>query len=501
MQVLENSASFQYFLPEMILGLTLLVVLILDLNEELSKSRLIAPWTAAVGIILYVAVSLMMRVQLPAAITFHGMMANDSFTDFFRVFSGASALLAVFLSVQSKELQDVKVEYWILLLGITLGMPVLAGANNLLMIYLAMEMVSILSYIVVGYLRKSRQSSEAALKYVLYGATASGIMIYGLSIIFGVAGSLDVLEIQKFLINNPVGTGRIALFVGLLMTLAGFGYKISAVPFHMWAPDVYQGAPTPVTAFLSVGPKAAGFAILLRFTYTALAQFNVDTQVFTPLKYLDITGLMAVLAVLTMTVGNFLAIQQTNTKRFLAYSSIAHAGYMLIAAATLSTLALQGVLFYLVAYFIMNMGAFAVTIMVINATGSEELSSFKGLAKRSGGGALIAMLMAVFMFSLVGLPPTFGFVGKFYLFMSVIKAKLYWLAVIGVINSVVSLYYYLRVVKYMYFDEAEDEKSLGLKGFAFPGVVTSLGLVTLILGIYWEPIAVFVQESANMILK
>ncbi len=501
MQVLDNAASFQYFLPEAILGLTLLLILILDLNKELSKSRLIAPWTAGVGLVLYIVVALALRVQLPEAITFHGMMANDAFTDFFRVFSGASALLAIFLSMHSKELEGVKIEYWILILGITLGMPVLAGANNLLMIYLAMEMVSILSYIIVGYLKKSRKSSEAALKYVLYGATASGIMIYGLSIIFGVSGTLDVLEIQKFLVNNPVGTGRIALFVGLVMTLAGFGYKISAVPFHMWAPDVYQGAPTPVTAFLSVGPKAAGFAILLRFTYTALAQFNPETGIFTPLKYLDITGLMAVLAVLTMTVGNFLAIQQNNTKRFLAYSSIAHAGYMLIAAATLSSLALQGVLFYLIAYFIMNMGAFAVAIIVINATGSEELTAFKGLAKRSGGGALIALLMMVFMVSLVGLPPTFGFVGKFYLFMSVIQAKLYWLAVIGMLNSVVSLYYYMRVVKHMYFDEPEDDKSLGLKGFVFPGVVASLGLATVVLGVYWGPIVTFVQESAQLISK
>jgi NADH-quinone oxidoreductase subunit N len=296
--------------------------------------------------------------------------------------------------------------------------------------------------------------------------------------------------------DNPAE--RLALFIGLLMTFAGFGYKISAVPFHMWAPDVYQGAPTPVAAFLSVGPKAAGFAILLRFIYTALTQNQ--NGVFVPLKFLDISNLLAIFAVATMTLGNLVAIQQKNVKRFLAYSSIAHAGYMLMGAAALSTEAIQGVIFYLISYFIMNLGAFAVAILVINEFGTEDLDAFKGLGKRAGMGTLVALAMAMFMFSLTGMPPTVGFIGKFYLFAAVIDAKLYWLALIGVLNSVVSLYYYVRVVKYMFFDDPADDKALSLKGYAFSGLLVGLAAATLFFGLFWKSLATITQSSANLLM-
>ncbi len=495
MEILNNQDSLWYFLPESVLILTFVVILLFDLPENWSKNRLLAPIVATIGTVLFLALSFYTQ-QFPEAITFHGMIINDAFTDFFRLFAGLTALITIFLSLKSKEVAQVRAEYWALLVGITLGIPMLAASNNLLMIYLALELISILSYILVGYLHNTKTSSEAAVKYVLYGATASGVMIYGLSLIFGVTGTLNAIEIRQFLISNPAE--QLALFIGLLMTLAGFGYKISMVPFHMWAPDVYQGAPTPVTAFLSVGPKAAGFAILLRFIYTALTQDQGG--VYVPLKYIDISTLMAVFALATMTLGNFVALQQTNIKRFLAYSSIAHAGYMLMAAAALNTEALRGVIFYMISYLIMNMGAFAVAIAVINDSGSEELSAFKGLGNRGRKGALAAVAMTLFMVSLTGLPPTVGFVGKFYLFSAVIEAKIYWLAVLGVLNSVVSLYYYAKIIKYMYFEEAKEQKPFALTGFSFPSLIVGLAAATVFFGIFWNALSYLTEISAHLLM-
>jgi len=494
MEVLNNADSLWYFIPEMILVGTFLLIFILDIPKAFSKNKAVAPIIASIGLILYIAAAAYVR-MFPEAILFHGMIINDAFTDFFRIFCALSTLFAIYLSVKSVETQNVRAEYWALLIGVTIGMPMLAASNNLLMIYLSLEMVSILSYILVGYLHGSKQSSEAALKYVLYGATASGIMIYGLSFIFGVTGTLDAIQIREFLLVNPAE--RLALFVGLLMALAGFGYKISMVPFHMWTPDVYQGAPTPVTAFLSVGPKAAGFGILLRFIYTALTQEQDGNYV--PLKFVDIGTLMAVFAVATMVLGNFVALKQTNIKRFLAYSSIAHAGYMLMAAAALNTEALRGVIFYLISYLIMNMGAFAVAIAVINNFGTEEISAFKGLASRSRTGAVVAFSMALFLVSLTGLPPTIGFIGKFYLFSSVIEAKLYWLALVGVLNSVVSLFYYARILKYMYFEPPEDDKGFSLAGVSFQGLIVGLAAATLFFGLFWNSLSTITEFSAHIL--
>lgn len=495
MQALNNLDSVWYFIPESILVVFFILIFVLDLPKGLANRPRFSAGLASIGLLLFIAATIYSS-SFPSAVAFHGMIIVDPFTNFFRVFCAATALVAIYLSLQSKEVANARAEYWALIVGIAIGMPMLAASNNLLMIYLSMELVSILSYILVGYIQGSRHSSEAALKYVLYGATASGIMIYGLSLIFGVTGTLDSLQIKHFLLENPAE--RLPLFVGLLMTMAGFGYKISAVPFHMWAPDVYQGAPTPVAAFLSVGPKAAGFAIVLRFIYTALTQ---DHQgVYVPLKFIDISTLLAVFAVATMTLGNLVAIQQTNVKRFLAYSSIAHAGYMLMGASALNQEAIQGVIFYLISYFLMNLGAFAVAIAVINEFGTEDLDAFKGLSKRPGKGLLTSLAMAMFLFSLTGLPPTVGFIGKFYLFAAVIDAKMYGLALVGVLNSVVSLYYYFRVIKYMFFDDPADERPLTFTGRSFPGFLIGLAGATLFFGLFWKSLAILTQASAQILL-
>lgn len=495
MHVLNNADSLWYFLPELWLTGVFVAIFLLDLPKSLSEKPAFIPTLAGIGLLVYIALTAYIW-DFPSAIAFHGMINVDPFTNFFRVFCAATSLVAIYLSYKSTELRGAGAEYWALILGITIGMPMLAASNNLLMIYLSLELVSILSFILVGYISGSRASSEAAIKYVLYGATASGVMIYGLSLIFGVTGTLDSMQIRAFLLNNPAE--RLPLFVGLLMAFAGFGYKVSSVPFHMWAPDVYQGAPTPVAAFLSVGPKAAGFGIVLRFIFTALTQTQGTD--FVPLKFVDISSLLALFAVATMTLGNFVAIQQKNIKRFLAYSSIAHAGYMLMAAAALNEQAVKAIIFYLISYFIMNLGAFAVAVFVINALKSEDLDAFRGLAKRPGMGAIVAIAMTMFLFSLTGLPPTIGFVGKFYLFSAVIEAKLYWLAVVGVLNSVVSLYYYARILKHMFFEDPPDANPLVSQGWGFSSVLVGLAMATLVFGLYWRFLAGFSASSANFLL-
>lgn len=493
MHVLDNTASLWYFLPELLLSAVFVLLFVIDLPKSWSEKRLLTPIVAAIGLVAYMGLTAYSW-DFPKAAAFHGMIIVDPFTNFFRIFSALTALVTIFYSLKAKELAMAGAEYWAILLGIVIGMPMLAASNNLLMIYLSMEIVSILSYIMVGYLPNSRRSAEASLKYVLYGATASGIMIYGLSLIFGVTGTLDAMQIRMFLESNPAE--RLPLFVGLLMAFAGFGYKISAVPFHMWAPDVYEGAPTPVTAFLSVGPKAAGFGIVLRFIYTALTQHHGEE--FVPLKYVDISSLLSLFAIATMVLGNLLAIQQKNIKRFLAYSSIAHAGYMLMAAAALNVMALQAILFYLLTYFIMNLGAFGVAILIQNDLGTEEIDGYKGLAKRGGRALWISIAMLMFLFSLTGLPPFIGFVGKFYLFAAVLDAKLYALALIGVLNSVVSLYYYARVVKVMFFDDPADERSLAKDSRGLSTLLFGLAAATVVFGLFWKSLALLSQSSANM---
>ncbi|MDO8462308.1 MAG: NADH-quinone oxidoreductase subunit N, partial [Deltaproteobacteria bacterium] len=285
--------------------------------------------------------------------------------------------------------------------------------------------------------------------------------------------------------------------IALLMSLAGFAYKIAAFPFHMWAPDVYEGAPTPVAAFFSVGPKAAGFAALIRFFLTAFALKS--PEVFGDLKLAGWPEMITLLAIVTMTFGNFAALYQTNLKRLLAYSSIAHAGYMLMGFAALTPTAIEAVLFYLVVYFIMNLGAFLVVLIILNQMGVEDIEGYNGFGRRGGQGTYLAVLMGIFLFSLTGLPPLAGFTGKLYLFGAVIQSKMYMLAIVGVLNSVVSLYYYIRVVKVMFFVEPADSKQFQFNGFNHAILVSGLAGLTLFLGLFWNPLVLVVRHSAVML--
>ena len=484
---LDNIASLEYFLPEFILAGTILLVIVLDLGI---KNKRALALVSIVGCLCSFSATVHLY-GAPGGLMFHRMMALDHFSLFFKLVTLSATILVLWMSLGSREVATLhQGEYAALLLSSALGMFFMASATNLLMAYLALEMVSITSYILTGFLPRNRRSSEAALKYLIYGAVASGAMIYGMSWIFGMTGSLDYGQLHATLFQgNP---NRLALFIAFVLILAGFGYKIVFVPFHMWSPDVYQGAPTPFTAFLSVASNAAGVAILLRFFFPAVSQLGPDGN-WRFLSGVEWPQFLLVVSMITMTLGNLSALSQQNLKRMLAYSGIAHAGYILMGAVVLSNDGLQAMLFYIVVYLIMNLGAFLVVIVVANATGKEEIEGYRGLAWR--GSAMPAIAMAIFLFSLTGLPPLAGFVGKFFLFAAVIKQQFYLLAIVAVANSVISLYYYARVVKVMFLDFPEpSDSTIELD----PSSATLLGLLsvmTLVLGIYWGPLVSFTKQS------
>jgi NADH-quinone oxidoreductase subunit N len=410
---------------------------------------------------------------VPQTWLFGRMIVLDAFAVFFKLLLGLSLLAAVWMSLRSPEVrgQPNEGEYFALVLACGLGMFLMASAANLLMAYLALEFVSLTAYVLTGHLRHDRRSGEAAMKYLIYGGVSSGAMIYGMSWLFGLTGAMDYPTIAAR-IAELAPASRGALFVALVLILVGFGYKISLVPFHMWAPDVYQGAPLPVTTFLAIGSKAAGFAILLRFFAFGVTAAGPSPAVLG----MPLVTLLAVASVATMTLGNFAALSQTNMKRLLAYSSIAHAGYALLGLVAFRQDGIEAVLLYLATYYLMNLGAFVIVMLVTSETGREDIEAYRGLAWR--GGALPAVMLAIFLFSLAGLPPLAGFLGKFYVFAAGIQGGLYVPVVLAVLNSVVSLYYYARVVKMMFLEQpAPDDPPVRL-GLTDLGVAGALSLAT-----------------------
>ncbi|MFQ6103337.1 MAG: NADH-quinone oxidoreductase subunit N [Candidatus Glassbacteria bacterium] len=490
---MNNIESLGWFLPELLLSGAILTILLISLTSH---------GTNRGGLFAYISISWLAIVLFsifnlypaPTRVLFLGMVVIDSFSVYFKILFVILTVIVILSSRASSEVNERRTgEYYALILSVLLGMMLLASAVDLLIIYVALELVSIPSYILSGYKREDTHSNEASLKYVIYGAFATGLMLYGMSLLYGLTGTTNIFAIRKVLASSL--PAPITLYISLMFILAGFGYKIASVPFHFWCPDVYQGAPTPITGFLSVGPKASGFAILIRFLYLAMSD-GPWTPFGHPMWNVDWPMIIAVLSAVTMTLGNLSALLQRSLKRLLAYSSIAHAGYLLMGVVVLSFEGIQAVLFYLLVYVFMNLGAFLVVIVVINRLGKEEMDTCKGLGWRSPA---LAVLMTIFLFSLTGLPPTGGFVGKFYLFAAVIKEEYYWLAVIGVINSVIALYYYARIIKAMFLEEALDDTRISIP--AFPVVVLILlAIPTLLLGIYWAPVKNFVDLSFQMLL-
>ncbi|HKO32255.1 MAG TPA: NADH-quinone oxidoreductase subunit N, partial [Candidatus Limnocylindria bacterium] len=451
----EVQQSLLRFRPELALTAALLLVVVIDCLHAAWKDAA-GRWVTVAG--LAVSLWLCFGLRGVSAEIWSGMIVVDPLSLYFRMLLlGASLLVVLAFSFRnSRELWGLgQGEFHTLLLAVTLSNLLLASANDLAMLYLALEMVSIGSYVMVAYMKGDRLSNEASLKYVLFGAVSTGGMLYGLSLLYGLAGSTSLPAVRQVMAGPMTDATRMTLYLVALLVFAGFGFKTAAVPFHFWCPDVYQGAPTPVTAFLSVAPKAAGFAIVTRFFFSGLATSNGGAWDLT--GSIDWPWVLMLISVLTMTVGNVAALTQTNLKRLLAYSSIAHAGYVFMGVVALSQNGARGMMVYLLAYLVMNVGAFLVVTLVHRQDGTFDLRDYPGLYRRA---PLLTVAMAVFLLSLMGIPPLVGFMGKLYVFAAVIeKGRSYWwYAAVGAVNAAIAAFYYARVLKTMIIDAGNEEK-------------------------------------------
>jgi NADH-quinone oxidoreductase subunit N len=492
---LKNIPSLSFFYPELILCGTILALIVLDLFVR--NKRALA-WLSLAGSAAALLATFDLYGAQPGWL-FYRMIVLDNFSLFFKVLALAATILCIWMSLGSNEIKHVyQGEYYTLLLTCALGMFFMASSSNLLMAYLSLELVSLTSYVLTGFLPRNRRSSEAALKYLIYGGVASGTMIYGMSWIFGMTGSLDYATIQAALSQPDIN--KAALFIALIFIMAGFGYKIVFVPFHMWSPDVYQGAPTPFTAFLSVASNAAGIAIMIRFFFPGMSRMLTGGD-WAYVSGVEWPHVLLFLSMITMTVGNLCALNQRNLKRMLAYSGIAHAGYMLMGLAVLNSEGLAAILFYVVVYLIMNVGAFAVIGMIANLTGEEDIENYRGLAWR--GAVIPASCLAIFLLSLAGLPPFAGFIGKFFLFAAVLKegGAFVMLALVALMNSVISFYYYAKVIKTMFLDSPTPEaKAVTVAAYDFT-LLIPLAVLTVFFGIYFGPLLRYTTQSLSFFIK
>ena len=492
---MNNLNSLVFFWPELLMSVTIITAILADLFYSKKDSFKVAYWSLGGMFLTYIAIRLQ---NIEPTSLFMGTVAHDPFSQFFKILILISTAIVMLMSLVSGELKKYRMgEYFSIMTIMTFGLFLMTSSIDILMVYLAIEIVSIMSFFLAGYLKRNSLSNEASLKYVIYGAFSSGIMLYGLSILFGLTGSTNFFEMQKAI--SLLGTdSNLALVLSTVFILVGFGYKISAVPFHFWTPDVYEGSPSTITAYLSIAPKAAGFALMLRFFNQVFGDMSIDISTsWSAINDVPWPELIAVLSAATMTVGNLVAIQQNNVKRMLAYSSIAHAGYMMMALPMMSNSSIEGVMMYLIMYLFMNLGAFFVVIYVKDQIGGEDYNSFDGLGWKM---PYVAIPMTLFMVALTGLPPTAGFVGKFYIFAAVIESgsRFYWLAFVGVINSVISLYYYIRVVRHMYLLGERNDEFINPSSKLVLSLLVVLAIPSFVFGWYFSPIAEWISRSTTM---
>jgi NADH-quinone oxidoreductase subunit N len=458
------------FIPELIITVAVCLLLLIDLVVPKSKKHYLGI-LALIGLFLTVVSVLSLWGQYRS--TFSDMFVLDGFALYFKLVFLLVTILTILISFRYLIVEGINLgEYYAMLLFATLGMMLMAAGTDLIAIYIALELMALSLYILAGFIKRDPKSLEAALKYFLLGAFTSGIVLYGMALLYGLTGTTNLKAIADYL-TQPEIRDSPALILAMILLVAGFSFKIAAVPFHMWVPDVYEGAPTTVTAFMSVGPKAAGFAALMRIFIVAIVAIQ-DHWVI----------IFWVLAVLSMTIGNVVAIAQTSIKRMLAYSSIAHAGYILIGLVAGSQLGYASMLLYFVVYVFMNLGAFAMIVLLCSKTSrGDQISDFAGLSQINPYAALAFL---IFFLSLAGIPPTAGFVAKLYIFAAAIKANCIWLAIIGVLNSAVSVYYYFRVTRVMYMEEVSGSITLSVS----PSLVAALAIMavaTILIGIYPGP--------------
>lgn len=474
---MEPIISLHHFLPELILLGTAFLVLVLDLFIPSKK------WLGWVGVAGILAALAMVRYPVEPLPLFYGFFILDPFSYFFKIAALGVVAISLLASMAYEPHEEKRPlahfgEYTTLFLFLCFGLILMGSSNNLLMIFLSIESVSILSYLLVGFLKRSPRSKEAALKYLLFGSLCSGVMLYGMSLIYGLTGAIDLNIIQTKLAALALPENLI--LTALLLVMAGIGFKISMAPFHMWAPDVYEGAPTPFTGFLTVGPKALGFAVLLRVLQTGFLGFHAKWGI-----------LLAGLSMLTMTLGNVVAISQNNIKRLLGYSSIAQAGYILMGVAVSNQMGLVGVLFYLAIYIFTNLGAFICVVTASNHLGSDEIDAYAGLSERS---PFLAFALTLFLLSLAGIPPLAGFMAKFYVFASAIQGGFLTLAVVAALNSAVAAFYYFKIVRLMYLTPAQNKESLAPPIPLLAALIITLAGIILI-GIYPAPFIQFVERA------
>jgi len=459
--------SLRFIYPELVLvGFALAAMM----GATFVKRQSLIGFGALIGVVLGIFLLPVSFEAGPAILS--SMLSHDSFSIFFRTVILLIAGLIVLLSIGDKEgnREDIG-EYYFFLLTVTVAMMIAVSANNLMMIYIAVETISIISYIMAGFLKRNVISSEAGMKYFLFGALSTGVMLYGISLLFGLFGTLSLPGMMQATLTNSVNPA--ALTLSVILVIVGLGFKCSLVPFHMWTPDVYEGAPTPVSALLSVGPKAVGFALFIRIFVENIVPLNFPW-----------VNLATVMAIVTMTVGNISALKQNNIKRLLAFSTIAQAGYIFIGLTVGTAAGTKATLFYLFVYTLMNVGAFAAVISISNSLKSEAIEHYAGLYKKE---PFTAIALAISLLSLAGLPPLSGFLAKFFVLAAAVDAKLVFLAVIAVINSVIALYYYIRVVKFMFLHQPTGDFSTS-RSVALTIALTVTAFGNIILGVWPHPI-------------
>lgn len=475
------ASNLEYYLlmPYIIIGVGIIISIIIEITTK--KSESILPWFSILlffGIAIYSIVGINNHATI-----FNGMIEVGGKPALFNFIFNFGAMLIVMVSVDYlKKYGSYFGEYYILIQSSVLGMMIMAGSKDILMIFMGLELMSICFYVLAGINRKKLSANEASMKYFLLGAFATGFIVYGIALIYGTARTTNI----PFIVANFSTLSANLIFVtGFILFLIGFSFKIAAFPFHMWVPDVYQGSATTVTGLMSTTGKAAAFSILI-IAMTAVFSLNVP-NLFAPY--------FSILAVLSMLFGSIVAISQNNLKRMLAYSSISHAGYMVTGLAASNILSISGIIFYLAAYTFMNIGAFSVISIIEGENDSRnEINSFAGLNSKN---PVLAAFMSVFMFALAGIPPLAGFFGKYYVFVGAIDGGFTWLAILGVVSSMISVYFYLRVVVYIYFKDSLEDFEIKTSSLSITAVVIS-GTLVLIFGIFPDLLLNIIQKVVNL---
>lgn len=486
--LLKLFTNVGFYIPEVTCIFLMCALLFIESTYKKEEGRTFLYVTSILGLVAALG-ALVPNFDIEAKTIFSGAIVIDPFSTFLKIIMVLGTLGSIYISYISKDIySELKAEFVIMSVGVLVGGMLLVSSNNLLTLYLGIETLSILSYVMAAMKREDSVSTEAGMKYALYGGITAGVMLFGMSHIYGIVGSIQFNDIA-LKITQLSGANLWLVFGSLVFFFVGIGYKIACFPFHMWSPDVYQGSPLPVTSFFSIVPKIAGVGVLIRVSTLIFAEKNglQGTWIF----------LIHVVAAMTMTVGNVTAIGQDSVKRMLAFSSIGHVGMMLLGIVVLDSSGVQAILFYGVVYLFMTVLAFAITSHVSDKYGTDSHSGFKGIIKKH---PIVGLAMIVVLFSLAGLPPFSGFVAKFNILSAVIVKKYYGLALVAAINSVISLYYYMRLVRYIVFEESEYQENIASLSFVNQGFILVITLPVIFLGIFWEKV-MLISEGAKILIK